>query len=97
LNTSPNAFKGTFPKMLLQDLRELPIPIISSNNKSLHDEIVQLAETMLQLNKEKQQATTPDKLDQLKTRIQYTDDKINKLVYQLYGLSEEEIGIVEGK
>ena len=82
--------------MLLQDLRELPIPIISSNNKSLHDEIVQLAETMLQLNKEKQQATTPDKLDQLKTRIQYTDDKINKLVYQLYGLSEEEIGIVEG-
>ncbi|HEY8690334.1 MAG TPA: TaqI-like C-terminal specificity domain-containing protein [Chitinophagaceae bacterium] len=96
LNTSPNAFKGTFPKMLLQDLRELPIPIISSNNKSLHDEIVQLAETMLQLNKEKQQATTPDKLDQLKTRIQYTDDKINKLVYQLYGLSEEEIGIVEG-
>jgi len=34
---------------------------------------------------------------QLNTRIKYTDDKINKLVYQLYGLSEEEIGIVEGK
>jgi hypothetical protein len=52
---------------------------------------------MLQLNKEKQQTTTPDKLEQLNTRIKYTDDKINKLVYQLYGLSEEEIGIVEGK
>ena len=52
---------------------------------------------MLQLNKEKQQTTTPDNLDQLNTRIKYTDDKINKLVYQLYGLSEEEIGIVEGK
>jgi hypothetical protein len=67
------------------------------NEKSLHDEIVNLVETMLQLNKEKQQTTTPDKLDQLNTRIKYTDEKINKLVYQLYGLSEEEIGIVEGK
>ena len=47
--------------------------------------------------KEKQQTTTPDKLDQLNARIQYTDDKINKLVYTLYGLSEEEVGIVEGK
>jgi hypothetical protein len=42
------------------------------------------------------QNNLPDKLDQLNTRIKYTDDKINKLVYQLYGLSEEEIGIVEG-
>jgi hypothetical protein len=25
--------------------------------------------------------------------MQYTDDKINKLVYQLYGLSEEEVGL----
>ena len=73
---------------------------IDNNNKleeSIHDEIAQLVETMLQLNKEKPQTTTPDKLNQLNTRIQYTDDKINKLVYQLYGLSEEEVGIVAGK
>ncbi len=52
---------------------------------------------MLQLQKEKQQTNLPDKLEQLKARIKYTDDKINKLVYSLYGLSEEEIKIVEGK
>ena len=69
---------------------------IAKASKLLHDEIVQLVETMLQLNKEKQQTNTPDKLNQLDTRIKYTDDKINKLVYGLYGLSEEEIGIVEG-
>jgi len=27
----------------------------------------------------------------------YTDEKINKLVYELYGLSEEGIEIVEGR
>jgi hypothetical protein len=26
-----------------------------------------------------------------------TDDKINQLVFELYGLSEEEVGIVEEK
>ena len=31
-----------------------------------------------------------------KKRIEYTDEKINKLVFELYGLNEEEVGIVEG-
>ena len=49
---------------------------------------------MLQLQKEKQQTSLPDKLNQLEARIKYTDDKINQLVFELYGLSEEEGGIV---
>ena len=32
---------------------------------------------------------------QLNTRIEYTDEKINKLVFGLYGLGEEEMKIVE--
>ena len=93
-----NVFRGGWITCTKQYFSQLPIKIPKyKSEKSLHDEIVKLADSMLQLNKEKQQTTTPDKLEQLNTRIQYTDDKINKLVYQLYGLSEEEIGIVEGK
>ena len=93
-----NVFRGGWITCTKQYFSQLPIKIPKSKTeKQLHDEVVQLVETMLQLNKEKQQTTTPDKLDQLNTRIKYTDDKINKLVYQLYGLSEEEIGIVEGE
>ena len=33
----------------------------------------------------------------LKQQIDSTDKEINKLVYQLYGLTEEEIAVVEGK
>ncbi|MEO9211164.1 MAG: hypothetical protein ABI208_08695 [Ginsengibacter sp.] len=29
------------------------------------------------------------------TTVQHTDDKINKLGYELYGLEEEEVGIIE--
>jgi predicted nuclease with TOPRIM domain len=57
--------------------------------------IVHLVETMLQLQKEKQQTNLPDKLNQLEARIKYTDDKINQLVFELYRLGEEERRIVE--
>jgi len=88
-----SSIRGGYFRFIKQYLEILPIKY----NERLKKEIVQLVETTLQLNKEKQQTTTPDKLEQLNTRIQYTDDKINKLVYTLYGLSEEEVGIVEGK
>ncbi|MDM8559484.1 TaqI-like C-terminal specificity domain-containing protein, partial [Candidatus Parabeggiatoa sp. HSG14] len=35
-------------------------------------------------------------INQIQTQISTTDKKIDKMVYELYGLTEEEIGIVEG-
>ena len=37
------------------------------------------------------------KLGPLRERIRQTDELIDAVVYRLYGLTEEEIGIVEGK
>jgi hypothetical protein len=50
----------------------------------------------LQLNKDLQVATLESKKEQIKTKIDYHEDKINELVYALYELTEEEIKIVEG-
>lgn len=50
---------------------------------------------VLTLNNEKQKINLPEKLESLQHRIQYTDEKINKLVYQLYDLTEAEIAIIE--
>ena len=76
----------------------MPIKKIDFNNKqekSLHDEVVHLVDTMLLLNKQLQEAL-PHQQEQLKQRIAFTDKKIDTLVYELYGLSEEEVKIVEG-
>lgn len=81
----------TFPQIMIRDILQFPIPVIE---KKMNDSIAHSVETMLQLQKEKQQTTLPDKLNQLEARIKYTDDKINQLVYELYGLSEEEIQII---
>jgi hypothetical protein len=37
------------------------------------------------------------KLQPLMERIAATDELIDQIVYRLYGLTEEEIGIVDGK
>lgn len=88
-----------FPQILMWQLDKLPIPKIDFNNpaeKKKHDEIVKLVEMMLELNKERQKAKMPEEQEQLKQRISYTDKKIDTLVYELYGLTEEEIKVVEG-
>jgi hypothetical protein len=58
------------------------------------DEIVSLVERMLSLHK--QNPKTPQEQEMVKREIESTDRGIDKLVYELYGLTEEEIGIVEG-
>ena len=50
---------------------------------------------MLQLNREISSAFITEMKDQLKARLDYTDQKMNAMVYQLYGLSPEEIAPVE--
>jgi len=50
---------------------------------------------MLDLHKKKAAAAVAANRDS--PNINATDREIDQLVYQLYGLTEEEIGIVEGK
>ena len=49
------------------------------------------------LQQQKQSATLPQQVQQLEQRITYTDTTINEKVYELYGLSKEEVGVVEGR
>ncbi len=51
---------------------------------------------MLALHKSLQSAKTPQEKEAVQRQVESTDGQIDKLVYELYGLSEEEIGIVEG-
>ena len=79
-------------------LSRIPIPAINFSNsaeKAQHDKLVSLVERMLVLHK--QSPRTPQEQEMVKREIESTDRAIDKLVYALYGLSEEEIKIVEGK
>lgn len=64
---------------------------------SAPDSIRQLVERMLSLHRQLAAAQTPAEKTVLQRQIEATDAQIDALVYALYGLSEAEIKIVEGK
>ncbi len=51
---------------------------------------------MLALHKSLASAQSPHEKERLEKQIASTDGAIDKLVYELYGLNEEEIKIIEG-
>ena len=65
-------------------------------DKARHDRMVALVTQMLDLNKKVQDARLEQEKTALSRQIEATDAAIDKLVYVLYGLTEEEIKIVEG-
>ncbi len=97
INSSSIATKDDFRQTTLSELRKLPIRIIDKTNKHIVDKTIEMVDEMLILNEQKLLNISPEKIEQLNQRIVYADEKINKLVYELYGLSEEEIRIVEGR
>lgn len=98
--SSPKGTRHTFPKVLIGDIRNFPIPRIElskSNDKSHHDRMVQLVEQILALNKQLAEARTGQEKTLIQRQIDATDRQIDKLVYELYELTEDEIKIVEGQ
>jgi type I restriction-modification system DNA methylase subunit len=93
-NTSANAFKGAFPKVLLHDLRELPIP--KADGKS-QDEIKNSVTQLLNLYKEKALSTIETQLSFLQSKIDYYENRINEIVYKLYDITKEDIEMIEAQ
>ena len=65
--------------------------------KSRHDKIIDLVTAILSLHQKLPLARTDHEKTLLQRQIDSTDRNIDKLVYELYGLTEEEIAVVEGK
>ncbi len=90
--------KKVFSEIQARQIGQLPFPTIDLNGKEVkanHDEIVQLVDQLLKLNIEKTKTKLQTKINQLQSKIDYCENRINEIVYQLYGLTEDEIKIVE--
>lgn len=96
--------RATFNNLLeikINQLQNIPIPKINFSDKTekiKHDELTKLTERILKLNQDLQKfAENSEKWNSIKSEIEKTDKKIDQEVYKLYGLTEEEIKIIEGK
>jgi type I restriction-modification system DNA methylase subunit len=85
-------------KVTRNEMLRIPIPEINFQNKiekAAHDKIVQLVEQMLAAKEKLNKAKLDSEVNKLEMQIASLDRKIDEAVYELYGLMEEEIRIVE--
>jgi len=90
--------QGGFYRLKIVYVQQLPIRTIDfakPDEKKMHDWMVTLVEQMLALHKRLPEAKTGHEQTLIQRQIDATDQQIDKLVYELYGLTPEEIKIVE--
>jgi hypothetical protein len=75
----------------------MPIPRLDEVNEDECKKMNFLVESMITVQKQRAEAKTGHEQTLLQRRIDATDKQIDKLVYELYGLTEDEIKIVEGR
>jgi len=95
INQVSQAAKDDFPQVTIKDILALPFPT-GISNKTQHDRMVTLVDRMLDLHQKLQKGKIVHEKELLERQIKITDNQIDRLVYELYGLTEEEIKIVEG-
>jgi hypothetical protein len=81
-NSSPKATKGAFPKILVTDIKNFPLPYNFSNETKKKLEALTL-----------EILDGKNTLPSMQTNA--LEEEIDQLVYQLYDLTEEEIEIIE--
>jgi type I restriction-modification system DNA methylase subunit len=87
-----------FPQIKVSQLRGLPIPKLNLSNsadKARYDEIVTKVDAMLDAKNKLAKAKTDKDKTYYESKCAALDRQIDRLVYDLYGLTEEEIQIVE--
>jgi fido (protein-threonine AMPylation protein) len=85
-------------RLIYQYMEKVPIRVIdftSKADKDRHCRMLTLVEGMLDLHQRPTDAKSPADKERLQRQIDATDQEIDRLVYDLYGLTEEEIKVVE--
>ena len=81
------------------NLRKLPIRTINFDNpkeKAMHDKLVNLVDRMLELQKKRHALPATSGREVVEREIAVTDERIDDLVYELYGITKGERAIIEG-
>ena len=91
--------RGGFFRYFTQFIERLPIRAIDFHDaveRAAHDRMIRLVDSMLAMHKQYVSARSEMQRGAVRRQIDATDREIDRLVYDLYGLTKEEIVIVEG-
>ena len=86
--------RGIFPQFKINELASFPIPCSTEEQQS---KLITLVDQMLETQSRLQQAFSDEDKKLLGQRAAIIDKQIDNMVYKLYGLTEDEVKIVEGE
>ena len=93
------SLRGGYVRFWTQFIEQLPIRWVDLTSDpadvTRHDRMVKLVEQMLQLHKQQSTAKSDADRELYQRQIDSTDREIDRLVYELYGLTKDEIKVVE--
>jgi len=98
LKSIGTSLRGGYIRFWTKFIEQLPIRTIDFSNpsdNSIHNRIVMLVDQILKLHKELFTAKSEAYRTVNQRQIDSTDHEISGLVYELYGLTEEEINFIE--
>lgn len=93
-------FRGGYFAANKQFIERLPIRTIDfkkPDDKAAHGKLVSFVDRMLELHKKKNAMPPSSEREKVEREIAVTDEKLDDIVYGLYGITDEERKIIEGK
>lgn len=91
------AGQKAFPQVKLGALAKLPlkdVDLTKKRDRKVHDDVVEHVQVLLDLQETLEEADGR-KADSVRQRITALDERLDRLVFSLYGLSDDEIALVE--
>lgn len=85
-----------FSQMKVEYVKQLPIFNLTKTDENISKEIISLVSILLELNRKLKSQKLQVDSNNIKREIEYSENKIDQLVYILYDLTPDEIAIVEG-
>jgi len=95
LRNISNVFRGGWITCTKQYMGRLPIHIINKSNQNISKQLILLVDQIFEAKKQLTIAKTDKDKNFYESKCNSLDRQIDRLVYELYGLTEEEIKVVE--
>ena len=95
LRRSNIAQRDDFPKIVLKETRSLPIPVVTTEKTKQADALSNEVKHMLALQARLSRSQSERESVKLKRQIVAADHRIDTIVYGLYGITENEIEVIE--
>jgi len=98
IRTKHGIYDTLYPWFTKEQLAQFPIPTLDfakEADESRHDAMVRMVEQMLEAKKQLVKAKTDKDKTYYENKCAALDRQIDRLVYELYGMTEEEIRVLE--